>query len=134
MWHDLRRLGENRCGTVSVMETAVYKAKLEEEKTKLEAELATIARRNPSNPADWEAIPQETGQEPDENDAADLQEGYADNSAILRDLEPRYNQVLLALKRIEEGTYGTCLVSGEAIEEARLHADPAASTCTAHMS
>lgn len=114
------------------MELTVYTSTLEEEKARLEQELATVARRNPSNPADWEAIPQETGQEPDENDAADLQEGYADNQAILHDLEPRYNQVLEALARIKEGTYGVCAVGGEQIEAARLDADPAASTCIAH--
>jgi len=116
------------------MNTDVYKTKLEEEKIRLETELQTIARRNPSNPSDWEAIPQEVGQEPDENDAADLQEGYADNAAILRALEPRYTLVNEALVRIQNGTYGTCITGGEPIEEERLGADPAAPTCIAHRS
>ncbi len=115
------------------MDTHAYKARLEEEKAKLEMELATVARKNPSNPRDWEAIPQEVGQEPDTNDAADLQEGYGENAAILAELEPRYEGVLAALARIDAGTYGTCLVSGEPIEEARLNADPAATTCMTHM-
>ena len=34
---------------------------------------------------------------------------------------------------IAAGTYGTCEVSGEQIEEDRLEADPAARTCKAHM-
>ncbi|MCA9353454.1 TraR/DksA C4-type zinc finger protein [Candidatus Nomurabacteria bacterium] len=38
-----------------------------------------------------------------------------------------------ALKRIENGTYGTCSVCGEKIEEDRLGANPAADTCKAHM-
>ena len=114
-------------------ESSVYKDRLVEEKGRLEAELLTIGRRNPGNPADWEALPPETGQTPDPNDAADLIEGYEGNTAILKDLEIRYNQVLAALSRIEEGTYGTCEVSGEEIEEARLNADPAASTCKAHL-
>lgn len=109
-----------------------YTGRLEEEKTKLETQLATVGRRNPSNPNDWEAIPQETGQEPDETDAADLQEGYGENMAILNDLENRYNEVLSALKRISDGSFGVCQVGGENIEEARLDADPAASTCIAH--
>jgi RNA polymerase-binding transcription factor DksA len=109
-----------------------YKVKLEAEKARLEEELATIGRRNPSNPNDWEAVPQETGQEPDETDAADLQEGFAENAAILADLEPRYNHVLAALTRISDGTYGICAVGKEEIEEARLDADPTAATCIAH--
>jgi DnaK suppressor protein len=115
------------------MDTAEYRARLEEEKTRLEGELSTVGRRNPSNPADWEPVPPETGQESDQNDAADLMEGYSENTAILKDLENRYNDVLGALKRIEDGSYGTCVVSGEAIEPERLNADPAAKTCKAHI-
>lgn len=114
-------------------DTTAYKAKLEEEKVHLEAELATVGRRNPANPADWEALPQETGQEADINDTAVVLEGYQENTAILNDLEIRYNEVLSALARIEKGTYGVCSVSGEEIEEDRLGADPAAKTCKAHL-
>lgn len=114
------------------METAPYQSALEEEKTLLEVQLASIGRRNPSNPNDWEPLPKETGQESDPVDAAELIEGYEDNAAILKDLEIRYNAVLAALARINEGTYGTCSVSGEPIEEARLRANPAATTCIAH--
>lgn len=114
-------------------DTAPYQARLEEEKVRLETELATVGRKNPSNPADWEAVPQEMGQESDPNDAADLIEGFEANTAILKDLEARYNDVLAALSRIEKGTYGICEVSGEEIEEDRLGADPAARTCKAHL-
>lgn len=112
---------------------AAYKTRLEEEKARLEAELASIGRRNPSNPADWEAVPAETGQEADPNDAADLVEGYGDNAAILNDLELRYHDVTDALTRMAAGTYGVCSVGGEAIEEDRLSADPAAHTCKTHL-
>lgn len=115
------------------MNTETFKTRLTEEKERLEAELGTLGRRNPSNPNDWEALPPETGQESDPNDAADLIEGYEENTAILKDLEIRYNDVLRALARIEEGTYGVCEVSGEAIEEDRLNADPASTTCKAHL-
>lgn len=115
------------------MNTEHFKQRLEEEKATLEAELASVGRRNPSNPNDWEATPPETGQEADPNDQADLMEGYRENTAILTDLENRFNDVKSALARIEDGTYGTCRVSGEAIEEDRLEADPAAATCKAHL-
>ncbi len=115
------------------MNTDEQKARLTEEKARLEGELSSIGRRNPSNPNDWEAVPQETGHETDPNDVADKIEGYEENTAILKDLEIRYNDVKAALERIEAGTYGTCAVSGEAIEEDRLAADPAAKTCKTHM-
>ncbi len=110
-----------------------YKATLEEERARLEAELKTVGRKNPSNPGDWEAVPEETGQEPDQNDAADMIEGYEANTAILKELETRYNEVGAALTRITDGTYGICSIGGEPIEEERLQADPAATTCKAHL-
>ncbi len=109
------------------------KERLVTEKDALEAQLTTVGRRNPSNPADWEPVPPEVGQEADPNDQADLMEGLGENTAILRDLENRYNDVTDALSRIEKGTYGICSVSGEAIEDDRLEADPAARTCKAHL-
>jgi len=114
-------------------DTAGYKKRLEEERAKLESELESVGRRNPHNPNDWEAEPQETGQAADPTDAADLIEGFEENTAILKELETRYNEVVDALRKIEDGTYGKCEVSGEDIETARLNADPAAKTCTKHM-
>ncbi len=128
----MQQLG-SRDTVPNMIDTTNAKNLLTEEKNKLEAELLTLGRRNPSNPADWEALPQGTGQEADPSDAADLIEGYEENTAILKDLEIRYNEVLAALARIDSGSYGTCEVSGEEIEEDRLAADPAARTCKEHM-
>lgn len=114
-------------------DTRSYAPRLEEEKMTLEKELATVGRRNPSNPSDWEAVPQETGQESDPNDRADQMEHFSENAAILTDLEIRYAEVTAALARIQAGTYGVCDEGGEEIESDRLDADPAAHTCKAHM-
>lgn len=116
------------------MNTDAYKGRLEEEKKKLETELAGVSRKNPSNPGDWEPVPPpETEQEADPVDAADYSEGFDTNASITADLENRYNEVTAALARINEGTYGICEVSEEPIEADRLDADPAARTCKAHM-
>ena len=40
-------------------------------------------------------------------------------------------QVLVALQRVEDGSYGQCLDCGEAIDERRLTALPAAAYCVA---
>lgn len=110
-----------------------YKKKLEAEKAKLESEMGNIGRRNPMVPDDWEAVPSETGAEPDLADQADVVIIRAGNSAILADLEARYDTILAALSRIEKNAYGTCDVCGKEIEEARLEADPAAATCVTHL-
>jgi RNA polymerase-binding transcription factor DksA len=115
------------------MNTDHFRTCLEEEKATLEAELATVGRPNPSSPGDWEAVPEDTGLEADPNDRADQMEEFGNNHAILTDLEKRYADVKDALARIEAGTYGICEKSGDAIEEDRLEADPAARTSKAHM-
>jgi DnaK suppressor protein len=38
-----------------------------------------------------------------------------------------------ALRRIEDGTYGTCIVDGRPIEEKRLHAVPWTPYCLEHQ-
>lgn len=115
------------------MNTAQYKEKLEGEKAKLEGEMGDIGRRNPAVQNDWESVPTETGTEADLADQADVVISNEGNSAILADLEARYDTVLSALGRIEKGTYGVCEVCGGTIEEVRLSADPAATTCIEHL-
>jgi RNA polymerase-binding transcription factor DksA len=114
-------------------DTTAYKTKLEDEKRVLETEMDSVGRRNPANSGDWEAAATDVEKEPDVLDQATALDEYQENAAVLSDLEARYNQVLAALARIEDGSYGICEVGGEEIEAARLDADPAAATCKAHM-
>ncbi len=110
-----------------------FKKKLEAEKARLESEMGSVGRKNPSVPGDWEPIPTETGTEADLADQADVVMNRENNAAILADLEARYDTILSALGRLEHKTYGKCEVCHKIIIEARLEADPAATTCTEHM-
>ena len=110
------------------------KIKLEEEKTRLESGLSTVARKNPDNPTDWEAIPADDEKLPaDENLLAEKISDYEDNNAVVNELEPRYLDVKEALDRIEAGTFGFCEVCQKPIDDERLTANPAARTCREHM-
>jgi len=115
-------------------DTKHFKTKLEEEKKQLEAELSSVAQKNPDNPSDWEpmAVERDTA-EADENLLADNVEGYEGNIAITNSLETRYNDVKSALDKIEKGTFGLCEVCNKHIEADRLEANPAARTCKAHI-
>ncbi|MDP2594187.1 MAG: TraR/DksA C4-type zinc finger protein [bacterium] len=115
------------------MDTVAWAAKLGEEKTQLEKEMRSVGRPTPGVPGDWEPVPSETGTEPDLVDQADITISSEENSAILADLEARYEHVRSALERIETGTYGVCETCGKKIEKERLEADPAAVTCVAHL-
>lgn len=110
-----------------------FKNKLETELAKLEGELKTIGRINPSNPNDWEAVQPDMGVVPaDETEVADTIEAYEENSAVLGELEIQYNEVKHALEKIEDGRYGICETTGKPIPKERLEANPSARTCLTH--
>jgi len=115
------------------MNTEHLKQQLEGEKAKLELEMTDMGHRNPAVPNDWETAAEEPGIEADLVDQADIIVNRENTAAIFADLESRYDTILAALGRIEKGTYGVCEVCGDKIEEDRLSADPAATTCIKHM-
>ena len=114
--------------------TEQFKKRLESEKNLLEKELGMLGRKNPENPNDWEALPPETESEgePDKNIAADMVEGFEKTVSVQGELEQRLSEIKEALKRIGDGTYGICKVCNKEIEEERLLANPAATTCIEH--
>jgi len=116
-------------------QTQQHKARLEAELEVLETDLKSVGRINPENPADWEPVPADQDlQEADPNEMGDKFEQYEENTAILKPLESRYNEVKKALKKISSGSdFGMCEVCGKEIESDRLEANPAAPTCKEHM-
>lgn len=110
------------------------KERLTAELATVEAELTTVGRKNPDNPADWQPTPPvEDAAATESDELADKIEDFEQNTAILKQLEIQASAIKLALEKIESGTYGTCEISGEAIEEDRLEVNPSARTCKAHM-
>jgi len=106
-----------------------FRKMLEKKLQVLQRELSRIGRINPDNKDDWEAKPEEwdkTGA--DWNELSDVIEEYEENSAALKELEIRYNNVKRALKKIENGTYGLDEVDGTPIPQDRLLANPSART------
>jgi DnaK suppressor protein len=115
------------------MDTEKYKALLTAELDALTEELTDIGIQNPENPSDWiERGNDIAGPSADLNEVADRTEEYDERRATVAVLEARYNNIRRALQKIEDGTYGTCEISGEPIEEDRLDANPSARTCKAH--
>ena len=111
-----------------------FKDLLSKELKVLESELKTVGRKNPDKAGDWEAVEGEVVTDTaEEGDVAEGIEQYENNSAVLEQLEIRLNEVKTALEKIEKNTYGVCEVCGEKIEEDRLEANPAATTCKLHM-
>lgn len=116
------------------IDTQSLKEKLVQEKNKLEQELTQVGRKNPEDPSDWDATtPEKPADLAEEGDVAEQLEEFDNNSAEVGQLEIQLKDVMDALARIENGTYGICEVGGEQIEEDRLEANPSARTCKTHM-
>lgn len=116
------------------MDTAKYKTQLETELKELNEEMQSLGVKNPEVKGDWvERADDLDVVSADPNEVADRTEEYDERRSTLATLEGRYNDVRLALKKIEDGNFGMCEISGEPIEEARLDANPAARTCKEHM-
>lgn len=116
------------------MDTQKYKNQLQEMLVTLTGELAEIGVQDPENPSNWTEVTNDMeANDADPIDVADRTEEWDERKATVALLETRYNNLRRALKKIEEGTYGVCEISGDAIEEDRLDANPAARTCKAHM-
>ncbi len=115
------------------MNTTLMKEKLQTEKVTLEGELAEHGRFN-AETGNWTgSAVTSTSEGADVNITADTMEELGTNSAVVEELEIRYKDVLHALQKIEEGSYGMCEVGGEAISEERLAVNPAARTCVSHQ-
>jgi RNA polymerase-binding transcription factor DksA len=116
------------------LDTNFFKDKLQKELLLVEHELENVGRKNPDNKLDWEAVPADMNKDSaDENETADNMEEFEENTAVLKELEIRYNDIKTALSKIEKGEYGFCEVCGKPIEEDRLVANQAAKTCKEHM-
>jgi RNA polymerase-binding transcription factor DksA len=110
-----------------------FKNKLDAELKLVESELKELGWKNPST-GEWEATGGDIDASATENDElADKQEEYEERREEIEPLEARWNEIKLALDKIDEGTFGTCENCGEPIEPDRLEANPAARTCKTHM-
>ena len=101
------------------------KTKLIEEKTQLEGELEKFATK--TDEGEYKTnFPNDIGSEQGEN-AIEVEE-YTDKLALEQSLETQLRDVIDALQKIEEDTYGKDEETGEDIDIDRLRAYPAART------
>ncbi|NBD74230.1 hypothetical protein GVX82_04305 [Patescibacteria group bacterium] len=116
------------------MDTTPYQEALEAERVALEAQLREVGVQTEPGSGVW--IPSASDlavDQADPNEVADAAEESSEHVALVTELSARYRNVLRALKKIEEGTYGVDELDGEPIEEDRLHANPAARTRKANL-
>lgn len=107
------------------------KNKLQEEKAKLETELAGFAKEAPREKGDWETrMPDFNMGSGNLEDEADEVEEFSTNLALTSNLESELQDVILALEKIKKGKYGLCEKCQKSIAMDRLKVYPKARYCT----
>jgi RNA polymerase-binding transcription factor DksA len=103
------------------------KSQLLKEKEELEKNLGRIARPLDKEEGDYETTFEEIGDDKEDNATEVAQ--YTDNASVEATLEENLQDVIDALSRIEDGTYGFCENCRKEISLERLQVNPSARTC-----
>jgi DnaK suppressor protein len=107
------------------MDIQQQKRRLEEKQRELQQQISALTEAHPT-PVDPIEISE--GPQDFEDTAVDFLETQKEQSVLVNE-QALLTEVQNALKRIDEGTYGRCLVCGQPIPEKRLEAIPWASRC-----
>jgi RNA polymerase-binding protein DksA len=105
-----------------------YRARLLEEKARLEAELQDIETRT-SRAAEPDSPSEPSGSDDHPADLASETFEREKDLAIGESVETMLSRVRTALVKIDRGTYGTCDLCGRPIPRRRLEALPFATLC-----
>ena len=105
------------------MDTTDARTQLEQMLRELDSATATLEAEGAGDSSELSHSDQHPGDSAGELVDADQQNALLENSAEQRE------QVVAALARIEDGTFGTCVDCGQPIPEARLEVRPEAARC-----
>lgn len=105
---------------------AELKEALLQEKATLEESLSRIAKPTDTK-GDYQTSFENIGTDREDN-TTEVEE-YTDNLPVELTLEKKLHDIMNALKRIENGSYGSCANCNQEIPVERLRANPAATTC-----
>ncbi len=109
------------------------KQQLEKEREQVQKELDTVSSPDTGDHVPGQRAPKfpDYGDDAlDDNTESPTEvEDYVVNVDVTGTLESKMKQIDDALKRIEEGTYGTCEKCEKDIQEKRLDADPSVTVC-----
>jgi RNA polymerase-binding transcription factor DksA len=108
-----------------------YKEELVKEQARLIEAMKTIGQLSDIVPGDWETHMDDSQNETSFDDLPNKFEEESTNEGVLETLEERLREVTDALERIQNKTFGICMITGKPIEPEVLDANPAATTCLA---
>ncbi len=97
----------------------------------VEQELAELGVEDPDTDEFETTMPPADGAA-DENELADRVEDFEENAAETEALEDRRDQIIRAIEKVDELSYGVCDMCEKPISPERLEANPSAITCIEH--
>lgn len=100
------------------------------DQTKLERDLNDIGSKDPNVKGRFNVEYPESGGNSDDDNAMEVTE-YSDELSLKTRLEKELKDTVSALKQINKGVYGICRYCKKDIQEKRLEARPASSSCIA---
>jgi RNA polymerase-binding transcription factor DksA len=103
-----------------------YATRLEDERDELRARIAALRGEMGSI---MESASSSNGDDEHDPEGSTIGFERAQAQALLEQAEDHLAAVEAALKRVADGTYGTCVACGEQIAPARLEARPEAARC-----
>lgn len=106
---------------------SAIREQLNQAKARFEEELAKFGKRSAKDNADFKTSWEDYGDKEEEN-AAEVA-AYSDSLGLEATFEPELREVIDALSRLDEGTYGLCKLCGKEISRPRLQARPMATLC-----
>lgn len=104
-----------------IKDTTDVRASLEEERDRLAAKVKEL-----------DVTEHELDYDEGFADSAQVAAELGENKVLYDNLRKELDDIERALTRMDEGTYGTCEVCGNAIGEARLEVMPETSLCIEH--
>jgi DnaK suppressor protein len=113
------------------MEPETARAHLEQERARLEAVRASFDIDHLSDETETESLGELSGVDQHQADIGTETFEREKDISILEQVAAELHDVELALRRLDDGTYGRCEACGKPIDDARLDARPAARLCVA---
>ena len=115
------------------MDTALARQRLAEERERLDEVRSTFDAEGLTDQSASDSVGELSSYDQHQADMGTETFEREKDLSILEQVEAELADVEHALRRLDEGTYGTCEVDGKPIPEDRLEAMPAARFCLEHQ-
>jgi RNA polymerase-binding transcription factor DksA len=115
------------------MDTDLARQRLADERARLDGVKSTFDAEGLADESEGDSLGELSSYDQHQADVGTETFEREKDLSILEQVEAELADVEHALRRLDDGTYGTCEVCGKAIPEERLEAMPAARLCLEHQ-